>query len=160
MKIASLTEIKKTLHHVSEKELIAIISDLAKFSVDNKRYLYFQLYGREQPDLFESMVKEALLEEFDKANTNYAHVAKKSAQKIRRLLNKYLKYSKDKAIKAELIAFFCEQMIEYEYLSFHHPVIHNLYAVQIGKMEKLVQGLHEDLQFDFETKIADLKENC
>lgn len=159
MEIASLAEIKKELQLLSQKELIVVIADLAKFSTDNKLFLYFQLYGRDSPSLFKEMVQQELYEEFQTANTRNYHYAKKSAQGIRRKLNKFIKFTKDKPTQIELIAFFCEMIYEYGYLAFSHPVIENLYQLQLGKIEKLLSQLHEDLQFDYQLKLEDLKGN-
>src|SRR5690554_8222361 len=96
MKVASLAEIKKELKHLSQGELIGLISDLSKFSTDNKLFLYFKLYGRDHPSLFVEMVEEELIHDFINANARNAYYAKKSAQTIRRKLNKFLKFTKDK----------------------------------------------------------------
>lgn len=157
MKIASLAEIKKELAHLSEIELKNLIIDLSKFSTENKSYLFFKLYERDNPGLYVEMVKEEIEMEFVKANTRHYHFAKKSIQAIRRKLNKYLKLSKDKTAQIELILFFCEKMRLYGFLQFNHPVINNLYSIQIGKVEKLISGLHEDLQYDYEFQIEELK---
>src|SRR5690554_5013499 len=157
MKIATLAEIKKELQHLSSKELIDLISDLSKFSTDNKLFLYFKLYGREQPGLFAEMVQEELIEDFRNGNQRNAHYAKKSAQAIRRKLNKYLKFTKDKPTQVELISFFCEMLYEYGYLMYRHPVIENLYLLQVGKVERLLGQMHEDLQYDYRGKLMELK---
>jgi hypothetical protein len=157
MEIPSLAQLKKDLSYLSEKELIALIADLAKFSRENKSFLYFKLNERDQPNLFVDSVKEELDEAFQTANTRHYHVAKKAAQSIRRKLNKSLKLSKDKADQADLILYFCEQMKKYEYWRHHHPVIDNLFRVQIGKAQKLISTLHEDLQSDFAYRIEDLE---
>jgi hypothetical protein len=157
MKIASLAEIKKELSHLSEIELKNLIIDLSKFSTENKSYLFFKLYGRDNPGLYVEMVQEELEIEFVKANTRHYHFAKKSIQAIRRKLNKYLKLSKDKTAQIELILFFCEKMRLYGFMEFNHPVINNLYTLQISKVEKLISGLHEDLQYDYEFQIEELK---
>lgn len=157
MKIASLAEIKKELSHLSEIELKNLIIDLSKFSTENKSYLFFKLYERDNPRLYVEMVQEELEMEFVKANTRHYHFAKKSIQAIRRKLNKYLKLSKDKTAQIELILFFCEKMRLYGFMGFNHPVINNLYNLQISKVEKLISGLHEDLQYDYEFQIEELK---
>ncbi|WP_194974829.1 hypothetical protein [Aquiflexum lacus] len=157
MKIASLSDIKKELSHLNEKELKDLIIDLSKFSTENKAYLFFKLFERDNPRLFVEMVKEDLDFEFVKANTKHYHFAKKSAQSIRRKLNKFLKLTKDKTAQIELILFFCEKMKLYGYLTFRHPVIENLYITQIRKSEKLISGLHEDLQYDYQYQIEELK---
>lgn len=157
MEIPSLVDLKKDLSYLSEKELIGLITDLAKFSRDNKAFLYFKLHECDQPSLFVDSVKEELDEAFQTANTRQYHVAKKSAQGIRRKLNKSLKLSKNKSDQAELILYFCEMMKKYSYLSFRHPVIDNLYGSQLGKAKKLISTLHEDLQSDFEYRIEELE---
>ena len=156
MKIASLAEIKKEIAYLNERELTDLILDLAKFTTDNKAYLFFKLFGRENHHLFIEMVQEELEMEFAKANTKHYHYAKKSAQAIRRKLNKNLKLTKDKSSQIELIIFFCKNLKLYGYLNFRHPVIDNLYKVQIGKTEKLISTLHEDLQYDFKSTLEDL----
>jgi hypothetical protein len=157
MQLPSLAEIKKELKHLDQKELTDLIVELSKFTRDNKAYLYFKLFERESPRRFVEMVQEDLELEFQKANTKHYYVAKKSAQAIRRKLNKNLKLTKDKTQHIELISYFCAQLKAYGYLDFHHPVIENLYQLQVGKIEKLVAGLHEDLQYDYEEKIQQLK---
>lgn len=157
MEIPSLANLKKDLSYLSEKELTEVIVDLAKFSRDNKAYLYFKLNERDQPNLFVDAVKEELDEAFQTANTRHYHVAKKAAQGIRRKLNKSLKLSKNKADQAELILYFCEQMKNYDYQKHRHPVIDNLFKVQIGKAQKLIASLHEDLQSDFSYRIDELQ---
>ncbi|EKB50886.1 hypothetical protein [Cecembia lonarensis] len=156
MKIPSLADIKKELQYLDEKELTEVIINLSKFNRDNKAYLYFKLFERENPRIFIDMVKEDLDLAFMDANTKHYHLAKKSAQAIRRKLNKHLKLSKDKEAHAELILYFCEKMKLYGYLNFRHPVIENLYKIQLGKVEKIISGLHEDLQYDFRLQLESL----
>lgn len=157
MDIPSLAQLKKELNYLSEKELIDLITDLAKFSRDNKAYLYFKLNERDMPQLFVNEVKEDLEEAFQAANTKNYFLAKKSAQAIRRKLNKALKLSKNKTDQAELILFFCERLKTYGYLKFRYPVIDNLFKIQLQKAEKLIQKLEEDFQYDLGLILSDLK---
>lgn len=157
MQLPSLAQIKKELKTLDEKELIDVIIDLSKFTRDNKAYLYFRLFEKDNPRLFVEMVEGELEWHFQNANTKSYFTAKKSAQAIRRKLNKNLKLTKDKTAQIELIAYFCEKIRAYGYLGYHHPVIENLYQAQIRKMEKLIAGLHEDLQYDYREMISQLK---
>jgi hypothetical protein len=157
MEIPSLVQLKKELAFLSEKELIELIADLAKFSRDNKSYLYFKLFETTQPNLYLNTIKEVLEEAFQTANTNNYHLAKKSAQGIRRKLNKALKLSKNKADQAELILFYSEKLKDYGYLKFHHPVITNIFQMQLQKAEKLIEKLNEDLQYDLGLILENLR---
>ncbi|HSF53438.1 MAG TPA: hypothetical protein VLA71_06780 [Algoriphagus sp.] len=156
MEIPSLAQLKKDLSYLTEKELIELITDLAKFSRDNKAFLYFKLNERDQPNLFVDSVKTELDEAFQIANTRNYRLAKKAVQSIRRKLNKSLKLSKNKGDQAELIVYFCEQMKAYGYLHFRYSIIDNLFQVQLGKAQKLISTLHEDLQSDFAFRIEEL----
>lgn len=156
MQIPSLAEIKRELSYLNEKELRDYIIDLSKFSRDNKAYLFFKLYGRDQPYMYVQMVQEDLEMEFQNARGDHSYYAKKSAQKIRRKMNKLLKLSKEKTDQIEVLLFFCEKMKEYGFLKHGNQVIDNLYKTQVAKAEKIISGLHEDLQFDYEGRIEDL----
>lgn len=157
MQIPSLAEIKRELSYLNEKELREYIIDLSKFSRDNKAYLFFKLYGRDQPGLYLQMVQEDLELEFQSARGDHSYYAKKSAQKIRRKMNKLLKLSKEKTDQIEVLLFFCEKMKEYGFLKHGNTIIDNLYKTQVAKAEKIINGLHEDLQFDYQGRIEELE---
>ncbi|MCS5489473.1 hypothetical protein [Algoriphagus limi] len=158
MQIPSLAELKKELSFLSEKELISLITDLSKLSRDNKAYLYFKMNEKFDPRLFVDSVKEELDEAFDSVNTGNYYYTKKSAQAIRRKLNKALKLSKNKADQVELILYFCEKLKDHGFLDFRHPVITNLFNIQIGKAQRILESLHVDLQADFQFKLEELKD--
>ena len=157
MQIPSLYEIKKELSYLNEKEINELLLDLVKFNRENKAYLYFKLYSRDNPGLFVEMVQQELEEEFTKANQSSSYHVKKSSQTIRRKFNKFLKLTKSKTDQVDLILFFCEKLTEYGYLRFRNPVVDNLYQVQLGKAKKLISGLHEDLKWDYEMKMEEFK---
>jgi len=157
MKIPSLANIKKELVQRNEAELVDLVLQLSKLNRDNKAYVYFKLFEADDQELYLTMVKEDLEEAFQNANLKSYFTAKKSAQAIRRMMNKSLKLTKEKVTTIELIFFFCEKIIEFGYLKFNHPVINNLYASQVKKIEKLVAGLHEDLQFDYQETLHNFK---
>ncbi len=156
MQIPSLAQLKKELSYLSEKELTELILDLSKFSRDNKSYLFFKLNEKEHPGLFVEMAQEDLLLEFQNARSDHYYYAKKSAQKIRRKMNKLLKLTKEKTNQIEILLFFCEQLREHGFLEHRHSVLDNLYQMQLKKAIKLIDGLHEDLQFDYESRIESL----
>lgn len=157
MQYPSLAEIKRELSYLNEKEINELLLDLVKFNRENKAYLYFKLYGRDNPSLFVEMVQQDLVTEFEKANRTNSFYVKKSSQSIRRKLNKSLKLSKNKTDQIDLILFFCEKLNEYGYLRFRNSIVENLYHVQLGKAKKLISGLHEDLKWDYEMKMKELE---
>ncbi|MFC3881166.1 hypothetical protein ACFOSV_13315 [Algoriphagus namhaensis] len=157
MKFPSLAQLKKELKLLDESELQDLLVDLSKFSRDNKAYLFFKLNEREQPNLYVEMVQEELENEFSNARSDHYYYAKKSAQKIRRKMNKLLKLTKDKSQQVEIILYFCERLKEEGFLNHHSTVMDNLYQIQLNKAKKLVSSLHEDLQYDLEMRFNELE---
>lgn len=156
MKIPSLAQLKKELSYLNEKELIELLTDLSKFSRDNKSYLFFKLSEKDNPGLYLEMVEEELETDFLAARGDHSYYAKKAAQKLRRKMNKLLKLSKVKTDQIEVLLFFCEKLREYGFLRHRNPVLDNIYQMQLSKAVKLISGLHEDLQFDYEGRVEDL----
>lgn len=156
MKIPSLAQLKKQLSYHNEKELIDLVTDLSKFSRDNKSYLFFKLNEKDNPGLYLEMVQEELEMDFQIARGDHSYYAKKSAQKLRRKMNKLLKLSKVKTDQIEVLLFFCEKLREYGFMRHRNHVLDNIYQMQLGKAVKLISGLHEDLQFDYEGRVDDL----
>ena len=158
MNIPSLAAIKKELSYLDEKELSSLILELSKFTRDNKAFLYFKLSERDQPNLFVDTVKEELDELFQTANTTSFYLTKKSAQTIRRKLNKALKFSKNKEDQVELLLYFCEQLKKYGYLKYQHPILQSLFLKQTEKIQKNIAALHEDLQYDYRMRLEEILE--
>lgn len=156
MKFPTLAQLKKELSYLNEKELIDLVTDLSKFSRDNKSYLFFKLNEKDNPRLYLEMVQEELEADFLMARGDHSYYAKKAAQKLRRKMNKLLKLSKVKTDQIEVLLFFCEKLREYGFLRHRNPVLDNLYQMQLGKAVKLISGLHEDLQFDYEARVEEL----
>lgn len=153
-----ITEIKKAINFLDEKELKTLLLDIIGFATDNKRFAYFKLNEQQDEGFFLAETKELLLQEFGKCHhTNY-WTAKKLLQKLRGTLNKLIKFTKHKDQQLELIIYFCQQTEEFGYLRYRHPVIQNLFAVQLRRAESLVSKLHEDLQYDYEQQLEELRE--
>jgi DNA-directed RNA polymerase specialized sigma54-like protein len=103
-------------------------------------------------------VKEELDELFQTANTTSFYLTKKSAQTIRRKLNKALKFSMNKEDQVELLLYFCEQLKKYGYLKYQHPILQSLFLKQTEKIQKNIAALHEDLQYDYRMRLEEILE--
>lgn len=156
MSIGNIKEIKDELIQLNQKELIQLVLDLGKASADNKAFIYLKLKQKDDPEFFMQLAKDTLQQEFGKGNTSNPYYAKKSAQAVRRNLNKFLKWNKDKSTQAELILYFCRELLAYGYLRGRHPVVVNLLQAQFNKVEKLISGMHEDLRYDYEQELDEL----
>lgn len=150
MKISSLSELKKELQLLPEKDLVQLCTALAKYKKDNKEYLDYLLFAAHNKLDFVVEVKaeiDSLYNGIDKAANLY--YTKKSLRKILRLVNKYCKYVSDKAIATDLHIYFCNKLKQSGVPFRKSQLIVNLYEQELKKINALIMSLHEDLQADY-----------
>jgi hypothetical protein len=157
METASIAELKKKLDTLSQKGIKELCLRLVKYKKENKELLSYLLFYTDDEEGYINEIKEEISLAFDEINPGSLHWAKKSIRKILRTVTKYIKYSGNKQTEAELLIYFCEQM-KHKVKSFSNsPTLLNLYQRQIQRIQKTVQSLHEDLQYDYEDIIAALE---
>jgi hypothetical protein len=150
MKVSSISELKKELHELPQKQLVELCLQLTKYKKDNKEYLDYLLFQAHDKHSFISAVKTEIDEHFDelKAQSNLYYV-KKSLRKLLRIITKYCKYVADKALAADLHIYFCRKM-KASHIPYHKSqLLVNMYEQQLKKINTLILGLHEDLQQDY-----------
>jgi len=154
MKAAGISEIKKELEHLSQKELLDLCISLAKYKKDNKEYLGYLLFEAHDKDQFIKEVKEEIDTHFEtlKLQSNLYYV-KKSLRKILRILSKYAKYTDDKGLTAELYIYFCLKLKNSGIPYHKSQMIVNIMEGTLKKINGLISTLHPDLQNDFLTEL-------
>lgn len=157
MKAASLKEIKSELNHRSSQELLAICLRLAKFKKENKELLTYLLFESENEEAFKQSIKEKLDFDFEAINTKTYFYIKKSVRKILRELKKFIRYSQNKETEVELLLYFCEKLKEFKPSIKRNMTLVNLYNRQLEFISKKIKTLHEDLQYDYELELENLK---
>lgn len=150
MKVSSISELKKELHELPQKQLVELCLSLAKYKKDNKEFLDYLLFQAHDKPSFVSAIKSEIDEHFDelKSQSNLYYV-KKSLRKLLRLITKYCKYVGDKAAAAELHIYFCSKLKQSGIPYHKSQLLINMYEQQIKKINSLIGGLHEDLQQDY-----------
>lgn len=159
MKPASVKEIKVELHQRSSQELLEICLRLSKFKKENKELLTYLLFDSFDESAYIEKVKEDLGEQFEQVNRKNIHYIKKGVRKILRTLKKYSKYSSKKETEVELLLYFCQKLSTFSSAVKRDKVVKNLFERQILQIKKLILGLHEDLQYDYEMELQDLSED-
>ncbi len=150
MKAAGISEIKKELEHLSQKELLDLCIAVAKYKKDNKEYLGYLLFEAHDKAQFIKNVKEEIDTNFEalRSQTNLYYV-KKSLRKILRILSKYAKYTDDKGLTAELYIYFCLKLKNSGIPYHKSQMIVNIMDGTLKKINTLISTLHPDLQNDF-----------
>ena len=156
MKPATVKQIKDELSSRSQKDLIELTLRLARFKKENKELLTYLLFEAHDEDGYIKGIKEEIIEEFGNINRSSYYYVKKSIRKILRSIKKYIRYSKKKETEVELLICFCTEMKNMKPSMRRSITMTNLYNRQIQILEKAISGLHEDLQFDYNSEIEDL----
>lgn len=154
MKTSTISELKKELHELPQKQLVELCLHLAKYKKDNKEFLDYLLFQAHDKQSFITAVKSEIDEHFDelKSQPNLYYV-KKSLRKLLRIITKYCKYISDKALAADLHIYFCQKMKASGIPYYKSQLLINMYEQQLKKINTLVNSLHEDLQQDYLNEI-------
>ncbi len=149
MKPEKLSDLKKILAGLSATELTEICLRLAKYKKENKELLTYLLFDVQEPMKYAEDVKKFLIADFENMQKHYFY-STKSLRKIIRLINRYAKYTSSKQVEIELAIWFCTNYLIYVDLKTSHKPLQALLSRQIEKIIKLIDKLHEDLQFDYQ----------
>lgn len=153
MKTATLKEIRTELGHCSHEELLNICFRLIKFKKENKELISYILFESHDEEGYINSVNELVNNYFDNINTSNFHYIKKSIRKTLRELKKYIRYSQNKETEVELLIHFCQKLKEFKPSIARNKTLTNLYQRQLGYLQKKVNSLHEDLQFDYRQQL-------
>lgn len=137
-------------------ELSALCLRLAKYKNDNKELLTYLLFEAHNEQGYIEAVKEEIDKGFGEMAGDKLYHAKKRLRKILRITNKHIRYTGSKQAEAELLIYFCTKMKLAGLLSSYSIQLTNLYEQQLKKISKVIAGLHEDLQYDYERQVKRL----
>jgi hypothetical protein len=157
MKAASLHELKQELAHMPPKELIELCLRLGRFKKENKELLTYLIFEAHDERAFIENVKADIDLDFDAIpKDNNLYLIKKSLRKILRTISKYIRFTGSKIVEVQLLLYFCRKIKE-SGIKIHKTVaLTNLYEAQLKKIKKALQGLHEDLQYDYSRELDEL----
>lgn len=157
MKAASIAQIKRELKHLDNDALVELVLRLSKFKIENKELLTYLLYEAHDEDSFVEHVKEHVDEALKENNRSHIYYIKKTFRKILRTLKKFIRFSKKPETEAALLLYFCETMRKEFPTYARYAVLRNMYTKQLEMAQKAVNKLHEDLQYDFEKDLEELR---
>jgi hypothetical protein len=149
MKIASVNEIKQELAHASQKELLGICLQLAKFKKENKELLTYLLFESHDLQGYINNVKKEIDEQFIEINRSNLYYAKKSLRKILRVINKYIRHTGSKEAEVEIRLHYCQSLKGSGIRIDKSNTLKNLYAGQIKKIKAAIETFHEDLAYEY-----------
>ncbi len=156
MKPVSLKELKAELSTLSPIQVAEICIRLAKFKKDNKELLTYLLFQSADEGAYILEVEDYISEEFKEVNVISMYLAKKMVRKILKTTNRYIKYSGSKQTEVELLIFFCKKFRTSGIPIHSNKALLSLYERLIQRIEKALNMLHEDLQYDYSNELKEL----
>lgn len=157
MKAATIKHIKDELSHSSQEELMNLCLRLSRFKKENKELLTYLLFESSNEQAYIESIKQEVDEQFMQINTDSYFYIKKSVRKILRNLKKYIRYSLNKETEVELLLYFCSKLAEFQPSILNNVTLSNLYKRQILFIKNKIKALHEDLQYDYNFEVNNLK---
>ncbi len=158
MKPATVSEIKRALSQLNKDEITELCLRLVRYRKENKELLTYLVFEADDQALFIKHVKEEIDHQFRQMNHSNIYLAKKTIRKVLRSASKYIKFAGSKQTEAEILIYFCKSLKDCGLPWKNHPVTYNIFERQITKIEKAIQSLHEDLQFDYGQELEKLLE--
>jgi hypothetical protein len=149
MKAASVKEIKSALENLPPKDLLDICVRLIKFKKENKELATYILFDETDEAGYVNNVKASLELLFEDVNKTNVYFAKKTLRKIVRVANKFIRYSNEATTEVEVLLFVAEEMRRLNLEMSKSTALENIYLGLIKKINKAIQLLHEDLQYDY-----------
>ena len=149
MKAASSSEIKQELKQRPPAELVELCLRLARFKKENKELLTYLLFESGDRDSYIRSVKEEIDNGFAEVNTASIFYAKKTLRKILRIAGKFVRYSGDDVVEAEVMLHYAGHFQNLRLPWRRSNLLMNLYKGVLKKIARAVSKLHEDLQYDY-----------
>ena len=156
MKAVTLKGIKEELNSLCPKEVRELCLRLSRFKKENKELITYLLFEASDEASYVESVKREIDEQFEQVNRKSYYLFKKSVGKILRSTRKYIRYSQVKQTEVELLIYFCRKLKKISPTMHKNSGLLNLYNRQVDTIIKKVSLLHEDLQIDYESDLAEL----
>lgn len=153
MKTATINELKQELILVPPAKVQELCLRLAKFKKENKELLTYLLFEAQDEQGYTGSVKQEMDELFKDVNTGNVYFAKKTIRKILRIANKHIRYMGSPQAEAELLIHFCTRLKATGLPLHKSTVLTNLFQNQVKKINKVLDSLHEDLQYDYRKEV-------
>ncbi len=152
-----MLHIKQELKNRQPTELFELCLRLARFKKENKELLTYLLFEADDEPSFIKSIKQEMDGQFVEINKSNLYYAKKSIRKIVRTTNKYIRFSGQKQTEAELRIHFCKNLSALKPFLNNSTALRNIYTRQVQNARKAIAKLHEDLQFDYENELQQLR---
>ena len=157
IRTATVNEIKDELQHLPPAKVVELCIRLSRFKKENKELLTYLLFESNNMEAYLELVKQDTTNLFSEVNSTNLYFAKKTIRKILRLINKQIRFIGSKQAEAELLIHYCSCLKNSGIPFQKSNALLNLYKQQLKKIEKAVEGMHEDLQYEYHKQLLKIE---
>ncbi|MEO6406219.1 MAG: hypothetical protein ABIY51_02605 [Ferruginibacter sp.] len=157
MKASTVKEIKSALESSGHADLLQLCMRLIKFKKENKELATYVLFEAENETGYIIQVKDTLDLLFAEVNKTNLYFAKKNLRKITRTANRFIKYTEVATTEVDILLYVAEAMKDLNLPLHKSAALLNIFNGLLKKIEKVMSGLHEDLQYDYHRQLSTLK---
>jgi len=159
MKPASITQLKEELRYRTKEELLEYCLRMARFKKENKELFTYLLFYKGDEQEYIEKVKAEIQRGFSEINTTRYYFIKKTVRRILKETKKFIRYSGQKETEVELLIYFCQELQKMKPSFKKDKVLKNTFSRQLIQIQKRMEGLHEDLQYDYRRELEDLRKD-
>lgn len=153
----SINEIRSTLKDLEAHDLVQICLRMAKYKKENKELLSYLLYESSDENAFIESILLDMEQQFEDLSDQGSYKLMKQIRKIGRTIAKPIKYSGLPATQIEILISYCKHLKPWIKKKPNLSALQNLYMQQIKKIDRAMEKLHEDLQYDYRKDLENLK---
>ncbi|QOD60836.1 hypothetical protein H9I45_16095 [Polaribacter haliotis] len=159
MKTVTIKQLKDEVAHKTADELKELCLQLARFKKENKELLGYLLFESHNEEMYIDSIKEEVDTLFEEINTKNYFYIRKGARKILTFIKKHIRYSKKKETEVELLLYFCKKMKAFRPSIKRSTRLQSIFGTQVKMIKRIIDKLHEDLQYDYQLELDELLEN-
>lgn len=153
MHAATIDTIKTELKQLPPKQVLELLLRLARFKKENKELLTYILFESANESDYVEQIKVEITEEMEEIDKLPAYQYKKQFRKIQRKINKPIKYIGNKSATAELYMHMVRLISKKKKTVSVTSFLDKSLQQYIGKIEKLLPGIEDDLVADFKKQL-------
>ena len=153
---ASLKIIKSELEQYSTKELITIITTVAKFKKENKELLTYLLFNSKDEADYIKEVKLEIDTTLEPVNRYNARFMLKLIRKTLRLTRKAIKFSGKPETEVQLLLHFCSVLKKKDLPCNRLKALDSIVDRLVLNITKSIKLLHEDLRYDYSIELREI----
>lgn len=149
MENRKLIDIKKTMLHLTEKELMELCLSLIRYKKENKELVSYLLYDKHDEAYFIEKLCVDVDDMFKEIEGLTSRDIRKKARKIIRHCDKWLRFSKRKDTEIEVRMHLLKKIRTFPFTRSLTYFQETLYLRQRKKIMQSIPKVHEDLQNDY-----------